>query len=259
MGIALLRYYEGLAASNAQIVSTTSEYTVADQRRMSKAVRYFEWQSRMSARALGRRVLEVGCGLGNFTEHLADREIVVGIDIDAACIELHRQRFAARKNVFSQVLDALDPEFDSLQRYKLDSIACLNVLEHISDDRRTLESFANVLPTGGRVVLLVPAFEALFGPIDRNLGHYRRYTKRSLAATARAAGFEPRTLRFMNFVGFFGWWVNAKISKREEQSEGQIELFDRAIVPVMSRMESLVEPPVGQSIFAVLEKVGEKK
>jgi hypothetical protein len=55
-------------------------------------------------------------------------------------------------------------------------------------------------------------------------------------------------------VGFFGWWVNAKISGREEQSEGQIALFDRAIVPVMSRLESILEPPVGQSIFAVLEK-----
>ena len=95
---------------------------------MSKAVRYFEWQSRISAEALGRRVLEVGCGLGNFTQSLVDRELVVGIDIDAACVSLHRQRFQGQPNIQSRVLDALDPEFLELRQHRPDSIACLNVL-----------------------------------------------------------------------------------------------------------------------------------
>ena len=112
-----------------------------------------------------------------------------------------------------------------------------------------------MLPIGGRVVLLVPAFKALYGPIDTNLGHYRRYTKRSLQRVAEQAGLRAHTLKFMNLVGFFGWWMNAKVLKREAQSEGQIALFDNVIVPVMSTLEGWVEPPVGQSIFAVLEKV----
>jgi hypothetical protein len=111
-----------------------------------------------------------------------------------------------------------------------------------------------VLVPGGRVVLLIPAFEALHGPIDRHLGHYRRYTKRSLTEAARVAGLRPVEMRFMNFVGFFGWWANAKLFRREEQSEGQIEVFDKWLVPVQSWLEDRMEPFVGQSIFAVLEK-----
>lgn len=221
---------------------------------MTKAKRYFAWQSDVSKAALGRRVLEVGCGLGNFTEHLLDRDLVVGIDIDAECVALHRQRFAGRPNVRQMVLDAQDPAFLGLRGERFDSIACLNVLEHIENDRLTLERFAAVLQPGGRVVLLVPAFRALYGPIDANLGHYRRYTKRSLAETAQAAGLRPKTLRFMNVVGFFGWWANAKLFRREEQSGGQIEVFDRFVVPVQATLERWVPPPVGQSIFAVLEK-----
>ena len=76
-----------------------------------------------------------------------------------------------------------------------------------------------------------------------------------LGTLAEQAGLRAHTLKFMNLVGFFGWWVNAKVLKREEQSEGQIALFDGVIVPVMSTLEGWVEPPVGQSIFAVLEKV----
>lgn len=235
-------------------VSTTSEYTVRDQQRMTKAKRYFAWQSAVSKAALGQRVLEVGCGLGNFTEQLLDRQLVVGIDIDSQCVALHRERFAAYPNVRQMVLDAQDPAFLDLRRERIDSIACLNVLEHIEDDRLTLSRFAAVLPPGGRVVLLVPAFRALYGPIDANLGHYRRYTKRSLADTATAAGLRPKTLRFMNVVGFFGWWVNAKVLRRQEQSGGQIEVFDRFIVPVQAALERWIPPPVGQSIFAVLEK-----
>ena len=235
-------------------VSTTSAYTVRDQQRMTKAKRYFEWQSRLSKAALGQRVLEVGCGLGNFTEQLGDRELVLGVDIDEHCIQLHRERFRGAANIRSLVLDVQDPAFVELRGERIDSIACLNVLEHLADDRLILERFRQILPPGGRVVLLVPAFPALYGPIDAHLGHFRRYTKRSLRDTATAAGLRPRTLRFMNLIGFFGWWVNAKILAREEQSEGQIELFDRWIVPWQAALEGMLEPPVGQSIFAVLEK-----
>lgn len=238
----------------AMEISTSTDYTVRDQLRMSKARKYFAWQSNMSARALKQRVLEVGCGLGNFTEFLVDRERVIGLDIDEECVRRHRQRFANRKNIRSLVLDALDPAFLDLKHERINSIACLNVLEHISDDRLMLQRFQEILPPSGRVVLIVPAFKALYGPIDKNLGHYRRYTKESLRRTAEAAGLQATDLRFMNFVGFFGWWLNARVLKREEQSDGQIALFDSVIVPVMSRAEAAIEPPVGQSIFAVLEK-----
>lgn len=235
-------------------LQVSSAYTVADQLRMTKATRYFAWQAELAAEALGQRVLEVGCGLGNFTEHLRDRQAVTGIDTDGACVARHRERFADCANVRALELDALDPALLDLRAQKFDSIACLNVLEHIEEDTLLLSRFRQLLPPGGRVVLLIPAFMALYGPIDERLGHYRRYTRQSLAARAHAAGLGVRTLRFMNVAGFFGWWANAKVLRRTEQSEDQIAVFDRWIVPVQRRLERLVPPPLGQSLFAVLEK-----
>jgi len=63
-------------------------------------------------------------------------------------------------------------------------------------------------------------------------------------------------LRYFNSVGWFGWWVNARISRKTEQSEEQIRFFDSRIVPLLSRLEAAIEPPIGQSLFAVLEKAG---
>lgn len=234
-------------------ISVSSDYTVADQQRMSQAKRYFAWQSDLSQAQLGRRVLEVGCGLGNFTERLLDRELVIGIDIDPNCIAHHQRRFAHQPQVRSRVLDALDPAFLDLRAERIDSIVCLNVLEHIEQDQTVLERMQQVLPSGGRVVLMIPAFMALYGPIDHHLGHYRRYTRAGLIETAARAGLKPRLLHYMNTVGFFGWWLNSKM-QRQEQSEGQIATFDNYVVPVMSRLEGWVRPPFGQSLFAVLEK-----
>jgi SAM-dependent methyltransferase len=235
-------------------MNASSEYTVRDQERMEHARRYFEWQFSMARKHLSARVLEVGCGLGNFTQYLTGRDLVVGIDNEPRCVEKHQKRFAGHANVVTISMDVLSSEFLELRRYEPSSIACLNVLEHVKDDAQALVHMNTVLPRGGTAVLIVPAFRSLYGPVDQKLGHYRRYSKRTLTRMAQDAGFRPRILRYINFAGFFGWWFNAHIFKKTEQSAAQIKIFDAAVVPVLSRLERWIHPLVGQSIFAVLVK-----
>lgn len=229
-------------------------YIIADQERMAQAEAYFAWQSRLVTKELGRRVLEIGCGLGNFTSMLLDREAVVAIDIEPDCVDRLKRRYPDRKNLHAFSCDINDPAFAELKRFKADSCVCLNVLEHIEDDRQALEGMAAAIAPGGVIVLIVPAFPALYGPIDRNLGHYRRYTRSSFAGLAQAAGLAIRKAHYMNAVGFFGWWVNAHVLKRETNSEAQIQFFDKFIVPPMAWVERFIRPFFGQSLFVVLEK-----
>jgi SAM-dependent methyltransferase len=233
---------------------TTAEYTVADQERMKRATRYFEWQAAMAKEQLGRRVIEVGCGLGNFTRHLLDRELVIALDVVPDCVEHLRGRFPAARHIQTRCLDVQDAAFLDLKRARPDSVVCLNVLEHVRDDLRALQHMHAVLRPGGRAVFMLPAFESLYGPIDENLGHFRRYSKRGWSELAARAGFRVKLARYTNSIGFAGWWVNAKLLRKTEQSEGQIALFDTVLVPVMSRAERWIQPPFGQSIFSVLEK-----
>jgi hypothetical protein len=58
-------------------------------------------------------------------------------------------------------------------------------------------------------------------------------------------------MRCYNFVGIWGWWWNARFGRRKQQSDAQIRFFDGRIVPVLSRLERLVAPPVGQSLLFV--------
>jgi len=237
-----------------RVVHASTEYTLHDQERMKAARRYFAWQARIAKQELGRRVVEVGCGVGNFTRHLLDRELVIALDVEPDCVSRLQRDLGHPANVRTEVMDAADPSFLELRALAPDSVVCLNVLEHVREDVRALRHMAEVLPAGGVVVLIVPAFEALYGPIDRNLGHYRRYTKPGVRELAASAGLRVQTLRYMNSIGCIGWWVNARVLKRTDQSEGQIRTFDRLVVPVLEWLESRVAPPFGQSLFVVLRK-----
>jgi 2-polyprenyl-3-methyl-5-hydroxy-6-metoxy-1,4-benzoquinol methylase len=225
-------------------------YTVEDQQRMTRARNYFAWQARLILPELGRRVLEIGCGIGNFTHLLIDREAVIAVDSEPACIDQLKSRCPG---AHAFAIDASSDSILDLGRFRPDSCLLLNVLEHIEDDRATILRIASILPPRGRIVILAPASPSLYGPIDHNLGHHRRYSRASLENLARHAGLEIRKIRHVNALGFFGWWINAHILRRTAQSESQIELFDR-LVPLLSRIESIAPPPFGQSLFAVFEK-----
>lgn len=227
-------------------------YNLEDQQRMSPAKNYFAWQSRLVKREIGARVIEVGCGIGNFTDTLLDREAVLGLDIDPGCLAQFRRRFRAYPSLGARVCDVDSDGFLALRDFRGDSCVALNVLEHIEDDRAALGRMARVLRPAGTIVLLVPAFASLYGPIDRNLGHFRRYDKKTIRELAQSLNLHVAKLSFVNLVGFFGWWINARVLKLQAQSENQIAAFDRWIVPAMSRIEELIPPPVGQSLLAVL-------
>jgi SAM-dependent methyltransferase len=221
---------------------------------MAKARNYFAWQNSLVTREIGRRVVEVGCGFGNFTRLLLDREVVIAIDREPDCVERLRERYPNQKNLQTFVCDASDRAFAGLARFQADSCVCLNVLEHMQDDQKALEDMASILVPGGVIVLILPAFAALYGPIDANLGHLRRYRRGSIRRIANGAGLRIKRMHHMNFIGFFGWWVNSRILRREAQSAFQISVFDKFVVPVASRLEGWLTPPFGQSLFVVLQK-----
>ena len=98
-------------------------------------------------------------------------------------------------------------------------------------------------------MILVPALQAIYGEMDRALGHYRRYGKDSLGRIFRSAGFRVERLLWFNRVGVVGWWFNGRIRKVTRIPLDQLKRFD-AIVPWL-RMERVVPLPFGQSVIGV--------
>jgi SAM-dependent methyltransferase len=220
-------------------------------RRMERASNYNRWLLARAAPYLGRRVLDVGAGVGTFTDQLANGRKVVALEPDPAFVPQLRHRFAHRPNV-----DVVAAELETLvagrPRERFDSIVCFNVLEHVPDDAGALSSLHGVLAPGGSLLLLVPAHPHAFGSIDEMLGHERRYRKRRLAERLAGAGFETAELRHVNPVGLPGWFTAGRILRRRQIPSGPLVAFDRA-VPVLAALDRL-RLPFGLSLWAVARR-----
>jgi hypothetical protein len=112
----------------------------------------------------------------------------------------------------------------------------------------------NALARRGRLIVLVPACQFIYGTVDRSLGHFRRYSRRSLLLKMRSAGFEIEASFFMNLPGIAGWFLNNRVLRRRQESRDQVVFFDRFIVPLVERLERVIAPPIGMSLIAIGRK-----
>jgi glycosyltransferase involved in cell wall biosynthesis len=198
---------------------------------------------------VGRRVLEVGAGTGLLTRFLASRERVLVSELDAEYVELLRRTFADQPNVEVRPLDLARLAEDGIPPRSFDTVVCSNVLEHIEDDGKALAAMQEVLEPGGRVVLVVPALQALYGSIDRALHHHRRYSRADLIGKLERAGLSVEHVSYFNMVGVPGWFLNARVLKRRSVPGVQARINDR-LVPWL-RLERRFGPPLGMSLLAV--------
>ena len=194
-------------------------------------------------------VIEVGAGIGQITDQLLrSPEIhkLTSIEPDAAFCAQIRGRFPD--------IDLVHGTISDLQTKRdWNSILSINVLEHIETDERELETYHRLLkPANGALCLFVPARPEIYAPIDKDFGHYRRYTRPELRQKLEHAGFKIQKLRYFNVVGYFGWWATFCLLKKRSFDIHAVGLFDRLIFPVVYWTESHVcAPPFGQSLIAI--------
>jgi SAM-dependent methyltransferase len=218
-------------------------------RRMAAARNYNEWLFDRIRPYLGLRVLDVGAGLGTFCELIAPWcDLVVALESDPIFAAALRDRFtdSHRVRVVEAEAEVVDP---SSLPGPFDSIVCLNVLEHIRDHTTALRRFHDLLAPGGRLLLLVPAHQFLYGRADRELGHERRYSKRLLQRVLEQSGFAVEVARHVNPVGAAGWLVSGRLLRRTDIPSGPLRAYDRA-VPLLRALDR-VELPFGLSLWVV--------
>ncbi len=215
---------------------------------------YNRWVYDLLEPHVAGRVLEIGCGTGNITEFLTQNaDEVVGVDPVARFVDRFRQRFAGRSKVMAHrcTLGDLTPPSEDVACFST-AVSC-NVLEHIEDHVGALKQMASHLHPGGKVLVFVPAGPIAFGRLDKELGHFRRYTVDSLRNAMQDAGLEWIEGRYSNAVGLVGWWFNSVVLKKTAVPGDQAVMFNR-VVPLLSRLEKWIRPPFGQSVIGVARK-----
>jgi SAM-dependent methyltransferase len=220
---------------------------------------YTAWQLEPFRSRLGRRILEIGCGVGGVIDLLGPRELVYGLDSEPEVLAHAAQRFRDRPECRFACLDFGSIDLEALAGLKslgFDTVICINVLEHIRDDIGALQKMAEVLEPGGVLALLVPAHLGLYGPYDRLDGHFRRYNKAYLRTILGHTPLVVEWMSYFNAVGGLGWWVQYRLLKRTIHGAGQFGLMNR-LIPVLRRVEAVLPPPFGLSLVALCRKGAE--
>jgi len=212
--------------------------------------RFNKWMAEIVRPLLGTRVLELGSGIGNMTQHLSRaRRLYLATDLDDEHLARLRVRFQGRPNLQTAKCDLRDPQdFQALER-RFDTVVCLNVLEHIDNDLRGLQNIHSALEAGGRAIILVPQDQRIYGTLDKVLGHYRRYSAIELQSRMEQAGFRVERILEFNRVTRPGWYFNGCILKRQNFGRFQLGVFD-LLVPVWRRIDRALPWP-GTSIIGI--------
>jgi 2-polyprenyl-3-methyl-5-hydroxy-6-metoxy-1,4-benzoquinol methylase len=200
---------------------------------------------------LGKNVLEVGCGIGTYTGLLAKlSDRVTGLDCEERFVNEARRRLKEVSNVTILRGDVTSKDCLQLGRSGFDTVILLDVLEHIQYDFSLLIELYDYLAPGGQLILKVPGITSLMSSMDRAIGHWRRYSKTSLASVVRQAGFEVVDLRQFNAFAVPGWWLNGRVLRRRVPPAGQIAAFNR-IVPLIRRVDRVAARLCGISLLCV--------
>jgi SAM-dependent methyltransferase len=234
-------------------VDTRFAYTGTELNSMAKAENYHRWILSHFTPFLGKRVLEIGAGIGTFSSLLLnetpDSELTL-LEPAANLYPTLERRYEGNARV-ALIQGSLEEHANSLSA---DSVVLVNVLEHVQNDNDYLEMIYRILNPRGNLLLLVPAVPQIYGSLDEAFGHLRRYTKKGFCRKLQGVGFRLERLQYVNLPGVASWFIAAKLLRLKTLEIADVRFYDRWVVPWCSKLEGLWPPPIGQSLLAVALK-----
>lgn len=157
-------------------------------------------------------VLDVGAGSGVFSRQLLD----YGFCESAVCVDPGYPAESSEEQCGKPIHFV-----KSLERVDQRLILMMDVLEHVEDDLALLKSYSDPMPSGGHVLITVPAFQFLWSGHDVFLEHYRRYTLPQVETLVARAGLS--LVRGRYFFGSLFPVIAAMRWQQRRQARGEIE------------------------------------
>lgn len=190
-------------------------------------------------------IIDFGAGSGSQTSYvLPPTNRIRCLEVDQ---ELHGKIASRGYSVIGSL--------DDIMSESLRGIFSINCLEHIEDDGHILKCLQQKLESGGVIVIFVPAFQFLYSKMDDTVGHYRRYAMSRLSQVLLESGFEIRSKRYVDSVGFLAAFLYKILRRNGEPSRRSIRLYDRWVFPLSVVLDRLFSGLAGKNILMVGVKI----
>lgn len=222
---------------------------------------YSNWMYHIYEPYVGKRVFDVGAGMGRMVKYYIDNaERVVATDIFKSQVDFMNRYFSKCEIFRAELIDILN---DDLAKYyeEFDTVICINVLEHLEDDVRAVKNMKKLLTDKGKLILFVPAFQKLYCSMDKNVNHYRRYNKGVLREIAKECEMEIVANSYFNLLGIIPYWLKGRFKKEAGESfstslnENNSKVYNFAS-KILEPIEKRFPPKFGLSEMIVLSKKG---
>jgi SAM-dependent methyltransferase len=202
---------------------------------------------------------EVGAGNGNASIPITRLGIpVIGIEpLKSGATGLASQGFT----VYCDLLEHLDFPDASIA-----AIGAFDVLEHLENPQNLLMEIYRVLQPGGIFISTVPANQWMFSDFDLSIGHFRRYSKRTLRLELETVGLEKIKLSYFYFFLMLPAFIlrvipyrlgrSRETSEVESSNRSAYKIIDRIskVIKLILKFESIFGPPIGLSLLGYAEK-----
>lgn len=209
------------------------------------------------------QLVEVGAGTGSVCGFLAQN----GIEITA--IEpLKAGAMAIQKKGVQTICGRL--EIVNFPPESIKAYGVFDVLEHIENPIQLLDEMYRTLEPGGYLFVTVPCGQWLWGELDKSLGHFRRYSKRTIDEVVSRSGFIRIKSRYLFLSLVLPAFImraipfRLGIRKSEQQvletvqSEQSSKIVVNTIMKFVFSFESFISKlaplPYGLTIFMIAQK-----
>ncbi|MFI5185553.1 MAG: class I SAM-dependent methyltransferase [Chitinophagales bacterium] len=243
---------------NDQTISLTDPVGSGTLQLIAKADRFNHWMYLEFKSQLKGEVLEAGSGIGNISQLVIKDGLNITLsDYNNEYCEWLKKKFDGISNVKGIIrIDLLHPDFRTVYsglKEKFDSIFLLNVIEHLADDCRAIANCHFMMKPAGHLIILAPAYQWLYCRLDKELGHYRRYTTKTIKKILEKENFIIQKVNHFNFLGMWGWLLLGKVFQKKKLSGNEMELFN-SIVPLAKVLDQITFKKMGLSIIGTAMK-----
>ena len=198
-------------------------------------------------------VLEAGAGIGSnttlfFTDVVTSWVLLEPDKKFAAVLEmmLQENKLPGNCSVFNGYSHQLKKKFDA--------ILYIDVIEHIENDKAEIATAIELLNSGGHLIVLSPAHNFLRSRFDKAIGHYRRYSKKTLLDIANEKVRIEKIL-YADSIGLTVSLANKFLLQQQYPTKKQIHFWDSYIIPVSKILDRLLMYSAGKTVIAVWKKI----
>tara|TARA_Y100001958_G_C21111053_1_gene457980 strand:- start:23 stop:712 length:690 start_codon:yes stop_codon:yes gene_type:complete len=212
-----------------------------------KAKNFRKYQFNLIKNNIKGNIAEIGPGNGVFLKYYIK---------NSKKIYLYEPTVAFNKNLKknrSKRIRIINKKF-RLKKNFFDTILYLDVVEHIENDKIEIKNAFKSLRKGGKLIINVPAFQHLYSQFDKDIDHFRRYSKSDFKKILDKLKIYHHQIIYFDSLGYMLSLLSKIFVKNYRNHFAKKIKFWDTLIPMSKFFDKILFHSFGKSLLVIIEK-----